>query len=98
MRNIVCFKLISGDEVVGELVQSETLGLSSNGLNTFVMAKPFIVLASQQGIGLIPVMVTAQPEDKITFNYASLATLPQRVVGDFEKHYLEKTSGLQLLS
>lgn len=90
MKNVVCFKLISGDEVVGDLIQESS--------DYFVMGKPFIVIAGQQGIGLIPVMITARPDDNITFYYNSLATKPQPVVGDFERHYTEKTSGIQLLS
>lgn len=90
MTKIVCFKLISGDEVVGELKEN-------NG-DSFVMRKPFIVLASQQGVGLLPVMLTGKEEHDITFLKGGMATLPIPVLGDFEKHYMQKTTTLQLLT
>lgn len=92
MSKIVCFKLISGDEVVGELVPS-TLG-SKN----ITLRKPFIVLASQQGVGLIPVMLTARENESVEFKDAALATCPIEVIADFEKHYLEKTTSIKLLT
>lgn len=91
-REVVCFKLISGDEVVGEKVTNLSLGSS----DVVHLRKPFIIVASQQGVALIPVMITANEDAVVPFRIESMATLPITPEPKFEKYYLEKTSGLIL--
>jgi len=51
---VINLKLISGDEVVGELVNSD-----SNG---FTLKKPCVVITSTEGIGLIQAMFGLDPD------------------------------------
>ncbi len=57
-NTITTFKMVGGDEVIAKVVEiSET---------AYTVSKPHVVLMSQQGFGLVPYVLTADP--KLTFS------------------------------
>jgi hypothetical protein len=84
--DIVAFKIVNGDEIVGKLVHED--------LDSFEIDRPCTVVPSQQGIGLIQSIFTADP--KITINISkSHVIMHAPVIPQMESHYISTTTGIQ---
>jgi len=83
--DIVSFKLVNGDEIIGR-VESHTD-------DTYVIHRPCLVVPSQQGIGLIQAMFSADPDQSLEIRkqhvMMSAATFDQ-----LKTHYIQTTTGL----
>ena len=84
--DIVCFKLVNGDEAVAKIVEDNT--------DTFVVAKPCTVVPSQRGLGLIQSMFSAELNSNITLN-KNHVMMHSTVVDDIKNHYIQTTTGIQ---
>jgi hypothetical protein len=85
--NIVTLKLTSGEEVIGKLVtQTES---------KYTVSKPMVLSMSQQGVGMIPYVITAEPDADISVN-KSAVVLACETRKDAASSYLEQTTGISL--
>lgn len=78
MSNVRIFKLMSGEEVIGELVQSELM------ISTKVQVKnPAKILVSQQGVGMIPFcMLSKDQVVDINQDHVTCITTPEDEVAN----------------
>jgi len=82
---VVSFKTTSGDEVVGKVT-----GQTAEELT---IGYPVILAASQQGLGMVPFLMTANPELEVAFKNAHIvciASTTQQVADA----YLQQTTGI----
>lgn len=87
--DIVTFKLISGDEVIGKEVERTN--------DWILIHNPLIVAPNgQSGLVFIPAMFSAAPTTPIPFLFNGMAVYPVEAGSEFSKVYVEKTSGLIL--
>ena len=83
--DIVSFKLV-GEEVVAKIVEETA--------DSYVLSKPCTVVPSQQGIGLMQSLITADINSNITLN-KSHVVMHSPVITDIENHYIRTTTGIQ---
>jgi len=83
--DVVCFKLV-GEEVVAKIVEETADG--------YVVSKPCTVVPSQQGIGLMQSLISADINTNITLN-KSHVVMHSPVITDIENHYIRTTTGIQ---
>ena len=83
--DVVCFKLV-GEEIVGKIVEETA--------DSFVLSKPCTVVPSQQGIGLMQSLISADINTNITLN-KSHVVMHSPVITDIENHYIRTTTGIQ---
>ena len=84
--DIVAFKIVNGDEIIGKLVQEDA--------DSYEIDRPCTVVPSQQGIGLMQTMFTADP--KITINISKTHVMMSApVIPQMESHYIETTTGIK---
>ena len=62
--DIVSFKLANGDEVIAEVVEVTDTG--------WIVKRPFVVVPSQQGIGLMQALFTGNIERGMELNRSSV--------------------------
>ncbi len=89
METVVVIKLISGEDVIGKLVEDRTdeVVLTLNDAR--------YIMPTEKGIGLMPIMI-ANPEAQLSINRSAIAINEITVVAELEKAYLSQTSGLDL--
>lgn len=89
MQNITTIKLISGDEIIGRLVESSD--------DHVVISKPVQIVASQKGIGFAPICISIDDASEFTFKTSHiLFSAPTR--SELEEAYIKSTTGIQLAS
>ena len=82
---VVSFKTTSGDEVVGKITGQTT--------DELTVSYPVILAASQQGLGMVPFLMTASPDIEVAFknsHIVCIATTTQQVADA----YLQQTTGI----
>lgn len=81
----VSFKLVSGEEIIGRLEAEDP--------NSYTLHKPMILLAQQEGIGLVPFMLSVSPDSKLVLKSTSVvcASKTQR---ELANHYTTQTTGI----
>lgn len=83
--DIVCFKLI-GEEIVAKIVEETA--------DSYIVGKPCTVVPSQQGLGLMQSLISADINTNITLN-KSHVIMHSPVIKDIENHYIRTTTGIQ---
>ena len=83
--DVVTIKMIGGDEVVAKL--DETID------GAYILAKPLVVMMGQQGFGLAPFVLTANPDARITVSKACVICVT-KTFGNVAKEYTKQTTGL----
>jgi hypothetical protein len=83
--DIVCFKLVNGDEVVAKIVEQSDTG--------FKISKPCTVLPSAKGLGLMQSLMSADI-NTVTLNNSHVM-LHAPVVSEMENYYIEMTTGIK---
>jgi hypothetical protein len=86
-NDIISFKVSSGEEVLGRYIREDDVN--------FYVTKPSVLMMSQQGMGMVPYMMTVRPEEEYVIAKTSVITFA-RTDDDIGKQYLSKTSGIQL--
>jgi hypothetical protein len=81
----VCFKLV-GEEIVAKLVEVTA--------DSYVLSKPCTVVPSNQGLGLMQSLISADINTNITLN-KSHVVMTAPVITDIENHYIRTTTGIQ---
>ena len=85
---VYTFKLNSGEEVIAK-VQSECTG------NYIAINSPVSVAPGPQGMGLVPSMFTANPDQSVTLNTDNIAMYCETEAG-VEAKYIEATTGIKV--
>jgi hypothetical protein len=84
--DIVCFKIVTGDEVVAKIVEETEAG--------FVVNRPCTVIPSQQGLGLMQSMFSADINNNVLLKREHVI-MHATVITDIENHYIRTTTGIQ---
>lgn len=87
--DIVCFKLVNGDEIIAKLVENTT--------EKFLVSKPCTVVPSPQGIGLMQSLFCGDINTDIEFRKDHVLMFAP-VVKEIESHYLSTTTGIKTVS
>ena len=84
--DIVCFKMVTGDEIVAKIV-----GQNSEG---YVVNRPCTVIPSPQGLGLMQSLISADINTNVTLK-SEHVIMHGPVITDIENHYIRTTTGIQ---
>lgn len=82
---IVCFKLVNGDEIVAKVVECVTGGWKIN--------KPCTVVPSQQGLGLIQTLFSADINKSVELKFEHVM-MHSPTLKALEDHYITTTTGI----
>lgn len=84
---VITLKLITGEEIIGKMIED-----TANGTK---VSKPMVLSASPQGIGMIPFMITVNPDKEVIINYSAIVS---KSVTDkqFADAYIQNTTGIKL--
>ena len=85
-NDIVTLKTVSGDEIVTKVIEIQ----DNHG---YLVKKPHGVMMAQQGFGLVPWILTVDPESKIFIAWAAIATI-NKTHDAVAKQYIKQTTGL----
>jgi hypothetical protein len=83
--DVVSIKMIGGDEVVARL-ELETA-------DKITLNKPLVVMMAQQGFGLAPFILTANPDTKLNIKPSAVICIT-KTFDPVAKQYIKQTSGL----
>lgn len=83
--DVVSLKLSSGEEVVGRLEKEDT--------KSYVLNKPMMLTATQQGVGLAPFMFTVGADTKFNINMATVVCIA-KTEKEAASQYVQTTTGL----
>jgi len=86
-NDVVGFKLITGEEIVTKIVESND--------NSYVISKPLTLMPSQQGMAMVQTLIGANTDKPIVLNKRNIM-FEFPVIAQLEKHYTETTSGISL--
>lgn len=84
--DIVCFKIVTGDELVAKIVEVVTDG--------FVVSRPCTIIPSQQGLGLMQSLISADINTNVTLKNEHIL-MHGPVIKDIENHYIRTTTGIE---
>lgn len=90
MNKLVTLKTISGDEVIGRLVETSN---EEKELGLIKLSEPFVLIYTQQGAALMPFLMTAKQKE-IPLFMSALLTPPVEANNEIEQAYIKQTSGL----
>jgi hypothetical protein len=86
LNDVVSLKLIGGDEVIGKLMDERT--------DSYVeIKKPLVVMMAQQGFGLMPFMLTSNPDATVKIDRSHVLAL-SKTMDQVSKEYIKQTTGL----
>ena len=86
---IVCFKMVNGDEIVAKIVDAHLTG--------WVVSRPCTVIPSPQGLGLMQSLFSADINKDVELKKEHVM-LHAPVIKQLDDHYLQTTTGIQTLS
>ena len=86
VNDIVSFKILNGDEVVGRIVFDHP--------DTFGISQPMSVMPSQKGIGLMQSMFSVDPKSEYRLG-KSHVMLHSKTSDQIADHYRELTTGIK---
>jgi hypothetical protein len=84
---VYTFKLNSGEELITKVVEITR--------DNIIIEEPVSIAPSQQGMGLVPSMFTADPKGKFTLNTNSIS-LYAETEDNVRMKYLEATTGIKV--
>ena len=87
--DILCFKLVNGDEVVAKLVDLKE--------DKFIVSKPCTVMPSPKGIGLMQSLFCGELNIDIELRKDHILMYAP-VVKEMESHYLSTVTGITTVS
>lgn len=85
---IYTFKFNSGEELIAK-TQSEVIG------NSIKVSNPVSIAPGPQGMGLVPSMFTANPDQSVTINTNSIAMYSE-TDESVQAKYIQATTGIQV--
>ena len=84
--DIVCFKLVNGDEVVAKMVTDEG--------TAWTVSKPCTVIPSQKGMVLMQTLFTSEQTKNIKLN-SQHVIMHSLVAKEVSNYYIETTTGIK---
>ncbi len=84
---IVTLKLVTGEELIGKLVE--------DGSAYYVVERPLTLVMSQKGLGLQPWLFTVDPSKNIRFPKDKVLVV-EATIKDMADNYLAGTTGIAL--
>lgn len=87
ISEVVTFRTINGDEILARLVEETA--------DAYLVNKPLLLTANQQGMGLIPMLFTVNPSKDIKIMKSGLLAISS-TDADFAKQYIQNTTGIAL--
>lgn len=87
---IVCFKMVNGDEIVAKIVETK----SSNG---WVINRPCTIIPGPQGLGLVQSLFSADINKEVEIK-SEHVMMHAPVVKQLEDHYIQTTTGIKTIS
>mgnify|MGYP006269506501 CR=1 FL=1 len=85
--DVVCFKVVNGDEIVAKLVEEKA--------DSYVISKPCTIIPSQQGLGLVQSLFSGDINTNVTLQKTHVI-LHSPVIKDIENHYIKTTTGIEV--
>ena len=87
--DIVTIKIVTGDEIMGKFVE-DTMG-------SITLDRPVMLAMMQKGPAMAPVLLTVNPDAKLTFNSNAIITMAESDP-EVGKQYVFQTTGIQPVS
>jgi hypothetical protein len=84
--DIVTIKLLSGDEVMGKFVE--------DAMGSITLDRPVMLAMTQKGPAMAPVLLTVNPDSKLTFNTQTVMVMAESD-SEIGKQYVYQTTGIQ---
>ena len=84
--DIVTIKLLSGDEIMGKFVE--------DSMGSITLDRPVMLAMTQKGPAMAPVLVTVNPDSKLTFNTQAVMVMAESDA-EIGKQYVYQTTGIQ---
>jgi hypothetical protein len=84
--DIVCFKIVNGDEVVAKIISVTDEG--------YEVSKPCTVIPSNQGLGLMQSLMCGDINNNIVLRKDHVL-MHGPVIQDIENHYIRTTTGIE---
>jgi hypothetical protein len=88
--DIVCFKLVNGDEIVAKIVES-------NSTHGWILQRPCTIIPSPQGLGLMQSLFAADINKNVELK-SEHVMMHATVIKQLEDHYLQTITGIQTVS
>ena len=83
--DIVAFKLVNGDECVAKIVDTN--------LDEFVVNKPYTIIPSPKGVGMVPSLFTGKLENNVIL-HRSHVLMHSEAVKEIVDYYTKTTIGI----
>lgn len=87
--DVVSFKMVNGDELVAKVLEETDAG--------FAIASPCTVMPSQQGIGLIQSLFSAEQDAKV-FLSKQHVMFHTETLEQMRVHYIKTTTGVEIIA
>jgi hypothetical protein len=84
--DVVCFKVVNGDEIVAKLVEETDTG--------YIVSRPCTVIPSPQGLGLVQSLFSGDINTNVTLN-KNHVIIHAPVIDKLEAHYIHTTTGIE---
>jgi hypothetical protein len=84
---VITLKLTSGEEIIAKLVEETPKG--------YKISKPLVLSMSQQGIGMMPYIFTANVDKDILINHGAVAVVTT-TEQQFANQYTQGTTGIAM--
>lgn len=85
--DVVSMKLITGEEIITKLIEETA--------TEFKVSKPLVLSVGQQGMGMIPMMFTVDPEKDLKILKSSVVVI-SNTDKQFANQYLQGTTGIAM--
>ena len=85
--DIVCFKLVNGDEIVAKIINKSLEG-------DYIVSRPCTVVPSREGLGLMQSLISGNINTNVTLKGQHIL-MHAPVVQDIENHYIKTTTGIE---
>ena len=88
-NDVVSFKLINGDEVIGKYAKEDMVSYTIN--------RPVMLAMTPKGPAMAPIMMTVNPDKDYTIN-KSAVMFSGETVKEIAEQYIFQTTGIQPVS
>lgn len=89
INDVVTIKMVGGDEIIGKLVDIN----KGTDLISYTVNYPHVVMMAQQGFGMMPYVLTAEPKSDIVIDARHVITI-SKTQSAVMKAYFKQTTGL----
>jgi hypothetical protein len=84
--DVVCFKVVNGDEIVAKIVEITD--------DSYTISRPCTVVPSQHGLGLLQSLFSGDINTNVTLSRQHII-MHAPVIKDLENHYIKTTTGIE---